>query len=139
MRLPLIALAAMLPPLAAHAQDAPLPADIPPPPPLDQLMTDDELTQAFTGADLEGCYPDGNIWAERTATDGTLYDLLRRGVAVGEWWVEDRQICYFYSGEETEAQGIFCWNVLRQRDEYYFLAPGTGLVGGTTDCGDPVA
>lgn len=132
-----LVLAAVLAAGASQAQDE-APAE-PPAGPEMLFLSDEELIEIFTGADLEGCYPDGRIWAERTAADGALYDLLRRNARVGEWWVEDRQICYLYTGEASEVEGTFCWNVVRQDGDYYFLLPGTGEVGGTTDCGDPIA
>lgn len=113
----------------------PLPEPPPPPPPDSAFMTDRQLSEAFTGADYRGCYPDGSEWAERTAADGTLYDLLQDGARVGSWWVQDRMICYDYPEMDSTA----CWRVIRRESEFYFFVPGTGLVGGTTDCTDPIA
>lgn len=116
-------------------QPSQAPRTPPPPPPAEALMTTEDLRDEFSGASYEGCYPDGSAWAERTAADGVLYDLLRDGAAVGSWWVEDRQICYYYDAQDVTA----CWNAIKQNGNYYFFFPGTGLLGGTTDCGVPIA
>ncbi|GEM_PF-3687065 len=109
---------------------------VPPPPPDDALMTGEELRAAFEDRSYEGCYPDGSPWAERTGADGALFDLLRSGSPrVGVWWVQQNQICYFYDASGVTA----CWNAARQDGEFYFFFPGTGVVGGTTDCGEPIA
>ncbi len=110
-------------------------------PDLSALFLDEQaLLRAFTGAEMEGCYPDGSIWALRTAATGAFHDLLRQGAPrVGDWWVEDSAICYAYSGAHGHFPGTWCWNVIRQNGELYFLFPDTQAVGGATDCVDLVS
>jgi hypothetical protein len=98
----------------------------------DQFLTDDELREVFTDRELNGCYPNGESWAERTARDGALYDNLQGGALVGEWWVADGQICYFYPELYASREDAPCWEVIRQDGAYYFFFPGTSEIGGAS-------
>lgn len=102
------------------------------PPAPDSFLTDEALRQEFADRRLEGCYPNGSRWAERTAAGGLLYDDLQGGVLVGDWWVEDGQICYFYPATMATRDEAACWQVIKDGGDYYFFFPGTSLIGGAS-------
>src|SRR5690606_20980810 len=98
------------------------------------------LTETFTDLDLFGCYPDGSPVDERTAADGSLYDLVQGGVLVGDWWVQNDEICYRYTGEHNHPQGVFCWNVVRDSGgALYFFNAENGAYGGSSICQDLIS
>ncbi len=99
-------------------------------------MTEDELVDAFTDRDLDGCYPNGDPVVERTAEDGSLYDLLGGVRLVGDWWIENQDICYRYTGDYGHPAGIYCWNVVDEGGELYFFTADDGDYGGSSECAD---
>lgn len=96
------------------------------------FLADEALREEFTNRRLEGCYPDGSPWAERTAAGGALYDDLQDGLLVGDWWVADGQICYFYPATMASRDDAACWEVIADNGDYYFFYPGTNILGGAS-------
>lgn len=104
-----------------------------------ERLTADEVRELITDAELQGCYPDGSPWAERTEAGGALYDLLQgdgAGEIVGRWWLEDDIVCYSY---DIVPQFASCFFVMRRGRHLDFHIIQTGELGGTTDCGLEVA
>ncbi len=156
-------LAAVVVVAAAGAQDAAPPAQEPlapgpeipapafpaPVAPIDKLrrLTPDEIASRMTGAELRGCYIDGRErnglepqWAERTAVDGGLYDILDADVRVGRWYAVNDAICYVY---ERTTRETYCFFVSEADDELYFTPVDPSQPRGaaspiaTTDCKPP--
>ncbi len=92
------------------------------------------ILRELNDAELHGCYPDGSPWAERTTSDGDLYDLLADEAHVGIWWLVDDVVCYSYFAN-PEVANPSCFAVQRRGVHLDFVLPGTGELGGTTDCG----
>lgn len=99
-----------------------------------QRLDGDEILRELNDAELHGCYPDGSPWAERTTADGDLYDLLADEAHVGTWWLVDDIVCYSYFANPAVANPS-CFAVQRRGVHLDFVLPGTGQLGGTTDCG----
>lgn len=99
----------------------------------ERVLTGAELESRMQGAELYGCYVDGRpAWGERTAPDGTLYDLKDADSAVGRWWVERDSVCYMY--DRTPPGGPFCFEVLDTGEELQFYSSDTGVLVARTRC-----
>ena len=59
-------------------------------------MSGEAIRGSFSGKDLAGIYPNGNPWTERIFENGTTD--YREGIKHwrGEWWVANREFCFFY-------------------------------------------
>ena len=77
-------------------------------------LSGEDLQELFSGADWSGCYSGERPgWAERTAADGSLYDLnLASAPLVGTWEVIGDVICYVYA-EDHPIAGWHCFTAQR--------------------------
>ena len=92
-------------------------------------LSGEEIRRALSGQTLNGCYPNGERFAERLATDGRFYDA-QNGQELGTWSVRDDALCFDYP-----QQGESCFPVSREgRDLFFYARDLSGLVA-TTRCG----
>jgi hypothetical protein len=90
------------------------------------------IRQAVSGTTLNGCYPNGERFAERLAADGVFYDASGgASTRLGEWYVgEDDTLCFRYPDRQQPA----CFAVSRSDDGLHFYQPDFSAYVASTRC-----
>ena len=92
-------------------------------------LSGEEIRRTLAGTTLNGCYPNGERFSERLATDGRFYDA-NTNEALGVWSVEDDALCFDYP-----QQGKSCFPVSREGNDLFFYARDFSGIVAATRCG----
>jgi hypothetical protein len=83
------------------------------------------IEQAFKGQVLQGCYRNGERFAERLDDDGRFYDANTGGV-LGQYAITQDRLCFAYP-DNRQA----CFLVSERSGRYYFYSRGYRLAAAT--------
>ena len=98
------------------------------------MLSGGEIRDALSGQTLRGCYPNGERFVERLASDGRFYLVGDREAYQGRWSVEQDRLCFDYEvGENADAPET-CFPVSRERGELYFYATDMSAIVAATVC-----
>ena len=90
-------------------------------------LSGEEIRRALTGQVLNGCYPNGERFAERLAENGRFYDANDNDRELGTWSVKNDALCFDYP-----QQGESCFPVSREGSDLFFYAQDfSGIVAAT--------
>lgn len=92
------------------------------------------IRQVLSGQTLRGCYPNGQRFVERLASDGRFYEVTGQERYMGRWEARDDALCFDYEvGEQADAPPS-CFPVSRDGGELYFYAADFSSVVAATVC-----
>jgi hypothetical protein len=89
------------------------------------------IEAAFRDKTIQGCYPNGERFAERLGTDGRFYDA-RTGNALGQYAIQQDQLCFAYP-DNRQA----CFLVSEDDGRFFFYLPGGYRLAAATTCPIP--
>lgn len=96
------------------------------------LLGNDDIRRAFSGQTLRGCYPNGQRFVERYATDGSFYEVTDTETYQGKWSVDEERFCFDYEVGPNADAPMSCFPVSREDGELYFYNDSfTGIVAAT--------
>ena len=96
------------------------------------LLGNADIRRALSGQTLRGCYPNGERFVERLASDGKFYVVGDTEEYQGRWSVDEERLCFDYEvGAQADAPPS-CFPVSRKSGELYFYADDfSGIVAAT--------
>ena len=91
----------------------------------------DALRRRLAGQVLEGCYPDGQTFAERLAADGKFYEAsgTGNGQQLGVWGFQEDMLCFQYEGQEAS-----CFVATVADGQLHFYTPDLRRYVASTRC-----
>ncbi len=97
-------------------------------------LTTEQITAAFKGRVLRGCYPNGEAFAETLAEDGQFYDAMNNNQRLGTWAARNAQLCFRYPERAQQGQSDACFAVLKAGSRYDFYSPDLSQKVASTAC-----
>lgn len=97
-------------------------------------LTTEQITQAFQGRVMRGCYPNGESFAETLAEDGRFYDSQDNGRLLGTWAARNAQLCFRYPARAQAGEPDACFAVVRVANRYDFYSPDLEQKVASTGC-----
>ena len=90
-------------------------------------LSGEEIRRALSGRVLNGCYGNGERFAERLSENGRFYDVNDNDRELGTWSVKNDALCFDYP-----QQGESCFPVSREGNDLFFYAQDfSGIVAAT--------
>ncbi|WP_051881504.1 hypothetical protein [Parvularcula oceani] len=97
------------------------------------ILDGDEIRAALAGTTLQGCYPNGQTFAERLAADGRFFDAADDRL-LGQWSVSEDTLCFSYAEAQQAGAADSCFAVSRLDDDLHFYAPDYSTYVASTRC-----
>ncbi|MEL6387414.1 MAG: hypothetical protein AAFR00_08695 [Pseudomonadota bacterium] len=84
-------------------------------------LSEEEIQSYLSDRTIDGCYPYGEAFSERTSSDGRVFE---GNVQAGVWKTDGRLACYKYDGESD----FTCMQIFKTNTGYFFFHPSVGIV-----------
>ena len=97
------------------------------------LLSSADIRRALSGQTLRGCYPNGQTFAERLASDGRFYDAASNR-ELGTWYVDDEALCFRYPERAEAGEPDQCFAVSREGSDLFFYARDFSAIVAATRC-----
>ncbi|WP_183817458.1 hypothetical protein [Parvularcula dongshanensis] len=98
------------------------------------ILEGEALRGEVAGVTLNGCYPSGERFSERLATNGNFYNVAEADELLGQWSVVNDRLCFRYPERAQAGEPDACFSVSQGAGGLHFYAPDLSAYVASTRC-----